>query len=183
MTDTIFWRRLDLPGHETGKLSPRDEGWELSGTAQFTYERHPCKLDYLVISDSGWRTTSAQVVGAVGDREIDLGVSVDSERRWYLNGVECAVVAGCMDIDLGFSPSTNLLPIRRLSLAVGERAEVRAAWLPFPSFTFELLQQVYRRVGKSTYRYESGDGIFVRMIEVNVVGFVTSYPDLWETEG
>ena len=109
-------------------------------------------------------------------------MSVDAEQRWRLNGAECPAVAGCIDIDLGFSPSTNLLPIRRLSLTVGEEAEVRAAWLPFPSLVFDVLPQVYRREGERTYRYESGGGIFVRMLEVNAVGFVTKYPSLWHAE-
>jgi hypothetical protein len=87
-----------------------------------------------------------------------------------------------VDIDLGFSPSTNLLPIRRLALNVGEEAEVRAAWLPFPSLVFEVLPQVYRREGERTYRYESRGGAFVRVLEVNAVGFVTSYPGLWQAE-
>src|SRR5262245_28413844 len=133
MTSTILWRRLDLPGHEIGRIVPRDDRWELSGTAVFTHERSPCRLDYTVVCDSGGRTKSAHVRCVAGDREIDLSVSVDAEHRWRLNGAECPAVAGCIDIDLGFSPSTNLLPIRRLSLAVGEAAEVRAAWLPFPS--------------------------------------------------
>jgi hypothetical protein len=92
-------------------------------------------------------------------------------------------VAGCIDIDLGFSPSTNLLPIRRLSLAVGVSAAVNAAWLPFPSLVFEVLPQVYRRAGQRTYRYESGGGAFVRVLEVNATGFVTTYPGLWQAEG
>jgi hypothetical protein len=41
---------------------------------------------------------------------------------------------------------------------------------------------VYRREGETTYRYESGGCAFVRMLEVNAVGFVTSYPDLWHAE-
>ena len=69
-----------------------------------------------------------------------------------------------------------------LALAVGEQAEVRAAWLPFPSLEFELLPRVYRREGERTYRYESGGGAFVRTLEVNAVGFVTSYPGIWQAE-
>jgi hypothetical protein len=67
-------------------------------------------------------------------------------------------------------------------LAIGERAEVQAAWLPFPSLAFELLSQVYRREGERTYRYESGGGSFMRMLEVNAAGLVTSYPGLWQAE-
>jgi len=40
----------------------------------------------------------------------------------------------------------------------------------------------HRRDSETTYRYESGGGVFVRMLEVNPVGFVTSYPGLWEAE-
>src|SRR5215510_9199709 len=182
MARVILWRRLDLPGHEIGRLTRRDDGWELSGTAVFSHENRPCKLDYRVICAADWRTCAAQVTGAIGERDVHLRISVNSQRNWFLDATECPAVAGCLDIDLGFSPSTNLLPIRRLSLAVGQDAEVRAAWLAFPSLTFEVLPQVYRREAPQTYRYESDGGVFVRRLEVSAVGFVTSYPGLWVEE-
>lgn len=180
MTYTILWRRLDLPGHELGRLESREHGWELSGTAVFSHEARPFRLDYLVMCAADWRTDAARITGVIGDRDVDLRVSVDRERKWDLDGTEVPAVTGCMDIDLGFSPSTNLLPIRRLSLAVGQ--EARAAWLSFPSLTFELLPQLYRREGQQTYRYESAGGAFVRLLEVSAVGFVTNYPGLWVEE-
>jgi hypothetical protein len=91
-------------------------------------------------------------------------------------------VEGCGDLDLNFSPSTNLLPIRRLNLAVGEEARVRAAWLRFPSFALEPLEQIYRRVDTTTYRYESAGAKFVTELKVNAAGFVTRYPNFWEVE-
>jgi uncharacterized protein len=182
MINTILWRRLDLPSHEVGRLKQRDDSWELSGTAVFSHDRRPCKLDYVVICDSGWRTMSAEIRGLIGYREIDIWVSVDDQRKWFLNGAERSAVSGCIDIDFGFSPSTNLLTMRRLALGICQEAGVRAAWLPFPSLEFELLQQTYRREGANTYRYESGGGAFVRTLELNAVGFVTNYPGLWIEE-
>ncbi len=179
---SFFGAELHIPGHEIGRLEALSDGWELSGTAIFTYERSPCKLDYIVDCDSIWQTKSARVKGVIGAREVNLSITLSENRRWYLNGVNCPSVAGCTDIDLGFSPSTNLLPIRRLSLAVGEEEEVRAAWLPFPSLKFELLPQLYRRERERMYRYESAGGRFVRVLEVNAAGFVTNYPDLWQAE-
>ena len=44
-------------------------------------------------------------------------------------------MTGCVDLDLNFIPSTTLLPVRRLGLAIGQSAEVQAAWLRFPGFT------------------------------------------------
>ena len=58
---------------------------------------------------------------------------------------------------------------------------MRAAWLPFPSLVFELLPQMYRREEERTYRYESS-GSFVRMLEVNAAGLMTSLPGLWHAE-
>jgi hypothetical protein len=151
MTEIMLWRRVDLPGHEIAMLAAFDKGWKMSGTTIFSSEQGPCKLDYVVICDSTWRTNSARITGVIGGDEVDLAVSADAERKWHLNGVECGAVQGCIDIDLGFSPSTNLLPIRRLALDVGEEAAVKAAWLPFPSLRFELLPQLYRRDGDRTY--------------------------------
>jgi Putative glycolipid-binding len=38
----------------------------------------------------------------------------------------------CVDVDLGFTPATNTLPIRRLGLEVGEAAGLAVAWLNGP---------------------------------------------------
>jgi hypothetical protein len=89
------------------------------------------------------------------------------------------MVQGCIDVDLGFSPSTNLLPIRRLKLAMGARANVRAAWVRFPELTLEVLEQTYTRMAELTYLYESAGGEFKRELTVNSDGFVVDYPGLW----
>ncbi len=146
----------------------------------FSHERQPCRLDYQVICDAAWRTLSAQVAGWLGNTDIDLQIRADSEAHWWLNEVEQPQVMGCIDLDLNFSPSTNLLPIRRLDLAIGEAADVTAAWLRFPSFQLELLPQQYRRLDATTYRYESAGGQFVADLKVNRAGFVVDYPGLWK---
>ena len=179
---TIIWHRLDTPGHESARLFLIKSRWTLSGTAVFVHDRQPCRLNYLLKCDSEWQTLSAKIAGWVGDEVIGVDISADSEHHWRLNKEECADLTGCIDLDLNFSPLTNTLPIRRLNLAVGHEARVRAAWLRFPNFKLEPLEQVYRREGKDTYRYESGGGVFVRTLDVNSVGFVTKYPGFWQEE-
>ena len=179
---TIIWRRLDKPGHEAARLSLADSRWHLAGTAVFGHDHQPCRLDYQLECDSQWHTFSGRIAGWVGDEVIKVEISVDDARRWWLNGEACAEVADCIDLDLNFSPLTNLLPIRRLNLAVGQEAGVRAAWLRFPSFKLEPLDQIYRRIETSAYRYESAGGSFVTELEVNDVGLVTHYPNFWRVE-
>jgi hypothetical protein len=180
MDQSILWRRLDQSGHESARLSRQHSRQHLVGTAVFAHHQQPCRLDYLVICDAGWHTISGKVAGWVGNQSVEIEIFADSARRWQLNGLECPAVTGCIDLDLNFSPSTNLLPIRRLRLSIGQEAEVQAAWLRFPSFTLETLVQLYRRIDDATYRYESAGGRFVAELRVNQAGFVTSYPDGWQ---
>ena len=179
---SILWRKLDQPGHESSCLSHEHDRFILAGTAVFGHEQQACRLDYTVECDREWRTRSATVLGWIGTTTVAVEIVVNSQQLWTLNGIDCPHVAGCRDVDLSFSPSTNLLPIRRLSLPVGERASVCAAWLRFPTFGLELLDQTYERVGEALYRYESADGEFVADLEVNPLGFVTNYPNLWKEE-
>ena len=179
---SILWRRLDQPGHESARLFFKDPSWHLMGTAVFAHNQQPCRLDYLVVCDSGWQTLSGRVTGWVGNETVEIELSVDAARRWRLNGTESPAVAGCTDLDLNFSPSTNLLPIRRLGLAIGQEAQVQAAWLRFPSFTLEPLEQLYRRIAVATYRYESAGGGFVTELQVSAAGLVIRYPNFWQVE-
>jgi uncharacterized protein len=178
----ILWRRLDQPGHESARLFVHRSSWHLTGTAIFVHDHQPCRLDYVVVCDSKWQTVSAKVAGWVGSETVDIELSVDSARRWRLNGTERPEVAGCIDLDLNFSPATNLLPIRRLGLPIGREAKVKAAWLRFPSFALVPLEQLYHRIGAATYRYESAGGKFVTELRVNAAGFVTRYPDFWQVD-
>lgn len=178
---TILWRGRFLRGHEYCSVY-EESRWVVAGTAVFAHEQVPCRLEYLIECDHAWTTQAARVSGRVGDNQIDIEITVDADHNWQLNGKEQPNVKGCIDIDLNFSPSTNLLPIRRLNLETGEEGQVSAAWLRFPSFKLERLDQIYKRLDQHTYRYESNNGKFVAELKVNEFGLVTTYPELWEQE-
>lgn len=181
-TSSVLWRRVDQPGHESARVTKTSEGWQLAGTAVFAHDGGPCCLSYVIDCDADWRTLGTRVSGWIGERLVHVEIEASADGVWRMNGAEVPEVAGAVDVDLNFSPSTNLLPIRRLNLAIGERAEVRAAWLRFPSLALEPLQQTYIRTGERTYRYESAGGEFVRDLEVDEAGLVTRYPDFWERD-
>ncbi len=179
---SIVYRCIYLNGHEYCRAYFQNERWYLSGTAVFVRDHKPTRLQYDIQCDSAWHTLNAKVLGQRGEDEIDLAISVSAESRWQLNDEDQPGVHGCVDIDLNFSPSTNLLPIRRLNLSVGEQVSVKAAWLRFPSFKLELLEQTYIRLAENKYRYESAGGSFSSELTVNDFGLVTNYPGIWEEE-
>ena len=178
----MLWQRLDRPGHEAARLTFHEPFWQLSGTVVFGNDEMPCRLEYLIACSTGWQTLRAKIAGWVGRRPVRLDVAADAFRRWRLNGQACPAVDGCNDLDLSFSPATNLLPIRRLGLAVGASADVTAAWLRFPELTMEPLAQTYRRIGERAYQYVAHDPAFSAILEVSATGMVLEYPGFWRAE-
>jgi uncharacterized protein len=176
---SIIWERLDYPGHESARLEQSPNGWFFRGTAVFHIDQRPCRLDYTIRCDQEWRTEDVALDGWVGSELVRHEIKVDARRHWYFDGAERPDLDGCFDIDLGFSPLTNTLPIRRLNLVVGASSPVRAAWVPVPGFDLRLLDQVYTRLDVSRYRYESGGGRFVADLEVDEEGLVIEYPGFW----
>ena len=48
----------------------------------------------------------------------------DGAGHWSRDGELLPAVENCLDVDLEWSPSTNTLPIRRLTIALGETKTV-----------------------------------------------------------
>lgn len=171
-----------MPGHDAAILRAADGGWLLEGAAAFVEDGSPAHLRYAVRLDRRWHTRSATVDGWLGTTPVQLGITVSASGDWLLNGQSVPAASGALDIDLAFTPATNLLPIRRLQLAVGQSSQVVAAWLPFPELTIRPLDQVYRRATADTYDYSSFGGTFQVTLSVSPEGFVTDYPGLWAQE-
>lgn len=180
---TIVWRRLDRPGHDAARLRRPGDGWRLDGTAVFLDAEAPCRLDYVVDCDEGFRTSVARVGGWIGTEPVAIEIHADTDRRWTMNGRDIAEVQGCVDVDLSFTPATNLVPFRRLAIGRASRTALRAAWLSFPELTLSPLDQMYQQDG-GRYHYESGTGTgaFTAELEFQTDGFVTHYPGLWIRE-
>jgi len=135
-------------------------------------------VSYTVIADAGWRTREVHVWLTTPDEQRSLVMEFDEDViRIWVNRQDQADLHGCIDADLEFSPCTNTLPIRRLNLSVGEAADVRAAWVRFPSLRVEPLDQTYTRTGDHTYRYRTGD--FEAELRVDQDGLVIDYPGIW----
>ncbi len=178
---TVFWRALAWTGMERSTLTTFGDGRKLlGGTVIGVAGGGPFEARYHVACDIDWLTQHADVKVETRDAPSrSILLEVDQDQHWRLNGELIARVSGCADVDLGFSPATNTLPIQRISLDVGQRADVVATWLKFPELIVEPLQQRYTRLAETAYRYESASG-FVARIEVDAFGIVTSYEGGWE---
>jgi hypothetical protein len=183
LEQTILWRRLDVPGHDACGLWVSDNGWCLAGTAMFLFEEQPCHLRYEVDCDSAWRTRAASVSGWLGRTPVQLTLETVPGERWTLNGAEQGEeVAGLVDVDLGFTPATNLIQLRRLALDVGHEVEAPVVYLHFPELTLGRLEHRYHRVALDKYDYQAPAFDYAAILQVSELGFVTQYPGLWALE-
>jgi uncharacterized protein len=178
------WRRLDVPGREEARIQQTSGGWRLTGQLEAEEASVHAELRYVIECDPDWRTRSTVVTGSASGDPIRLELAADGNGNWTLNGAPLPLVEGALDIDLGFTPATNLLPIRRLDLAVGERAEVRTAWVRFPELRIEALEQSYQRETARVFRYDAlVDGErFQARLDTDELGRVLLYEGLWEAE-
>jgi hypothetical protein len=182
MTDSILWCRLDAPGHDACRLVARDGGWRLEGMAAFRHEGAPASLAYEAECDTAWRTTRSTVRGWVGDERFDLDITRAVDGPWILRGRGVSGLDACVDVDLGFTPATNLFQLRRIALEVGQGADVPVAWIDVLGTTLEVVHQRYERLSADTYRYESPRFEYRETLRVTTAGFVALYPRLWEVE-
>jgi len=142
-----MWRWLQGTGIERFELQRAGREWILRGTV-LTLDNHvPAEARYELVCDDRFRTRRAQVSvrTPAGERTLQIAAQ---DGRWFENGHENLAVKGAIDIDLGWSPSTNTLPIRRMNLAVGKSSgEFIAAWVRFPELVLEPLAEALQVAG------------------------------------
>ena len=136
-------------------------------------------LDYVVRADDGFATLDADVTGTVDGAAVSWKIA-QAGGDWTLNGAEVPGLRGAVDVDLSFTPATNLLPLRRLPLGA-DWTDVTAAWFVPGDETLRPLDQGYRRIGPDRVAYRAATG-FAADLTVAASGFVTHYPGLWTGE-
>ncbi|WP_248929652.1 putative glycolipid-binding domain-containing protein [Paenibacillus hamazuiensis] len=176
-----FWRRIDAPGHDACRLIRHDRGWTLQGTAIYRHAAGPACLHYRTSCNSAWETTEGEVHGWLGDREIQYRITREGT-VWKLNGAAIPGLEPFVDLDLGFTPATNLLPLRRAPIPLNQSADMSAAWLDVDSGTLKALPQSYKRLSETIYEYKAPTFEYEALLEMAPNGFVRQYPGLWEAE-
>ena len=136
-----LWQWVQGPGLERFQLLTAPDQWILRGTILTLAKPGAAEIRYEIVCNNGWYTQSADISLCDGNGERVLRIEAENG-HWSANGQPNETVNGCIDIDLGWSPSTNTLPIRRLQLDVGQSSgPLVAAWVRFPDLVLEPLAQ------------------------------------------
>lgn len=175
------WQDANGTGIEHCQLDRDRNGLRLSGAVAGIRDSGDGGF-YVVHADARSRTREVLVWLTSGPH---LHLQSDGAGHWrdLLAGRELPELAGALDVDLGMTPATNTLPILRLGLAVGQSAQIQAAYVPLPlehpQFQPRAMAQRYTRLENDLYLYESVDADFSARLRVDEDGLVLDYPGLY----
>jgi hypothetical protein len=142
-------------------------------------ETVPILIEYTVKCDKLWKTQLADVRQESAARTNWLTLTVDKNQKWLANQSELLFAAGLLDVDFAFSPATNTLHIQRLNLKVGETKAVEAVWVLSEQLKLEKIGQTYSRIDEWHYDYVHPASNFRAFLEVDELGLIVQYGDLW----
>jgi uncharacterized protein len=173
------WQDWSGDGLQHVVVSERSDGIVAEGVVLATTEGRHYAATFRVECDAKWRVNATEVHLTGVDRRVVL--TSDGAGHWRDgSGASIPHLDGAIDVDLSATPLTNTLPIRRLDLAEGETADIRAVYVRLPNLAVTIDPQRYTCLERGRrYRYESLDSDFVRDIEVDADGLVTMYPGLF----
>lgn len=199
----LFWRRIDTAGAEHAICVER-QGLRARGTA-LAATPVPYAGRYDILTDESWATTRCEVtvegagflrsvrleraagrwrVTANEQGNLDAALLAAGHPRADQPGIEDpGTLHAALDVDLGYSPLTNTLPIRRLNMLnnPGDRHTIDVAWVLLPSLEVVVSSQTYRATGDGVVQFTSGT--FSADITVDERGYVRHYPGLADRAG
>ena len=178
------WRHLAArDGFEVLFLRYEHGRYHLDGYSTAIEEGEGWGIRYALALDEEWATCSAHVVGRSVTGVHEVRLEGDGSGEWRVNGEPALQLSGCFDVDLEASAGTNALPVHRLGLRVGERADAPAAYVRAPILLVERLEQSYVRLGNdgdesARYEYVAPAFDFEAILTYDQYGFVLDYPGI-----
>jgi uncharacterized protein len=181
MMAVVRWRDWDDRGLEHCAFSQNDDGLILEGVVAGTrhglYGGH-----YFVRTDIAFRTREVRVTYVNGPR---LHIEADGEGFWHdvIGNRPISSLSGCIDVDIGITPATNSLPVKRLKLQEQASCDIAVAYVPLPNqidgdFLPERAEQRYTCIiPDQRYRYEGLFRCFTAELDFDEVGLVLDYPE------
>lgn len=183
-TRHILWRRvLDDRSHEFFEISHHGNAATMAGWIIAEHEQLPALITYRIVTSGDFaHARSLEVESCLGGQVRHLRIEAAKQGAWMIDGAPQPAFEGCTDVDLEWSPATNLFPIRRLMLAnaqYGDSTDVRALWVRMPHLAVEPAPQRYTRLADDRFRYESLTSDFTAELQVDDLGLPESYAGIW----
>jgi hypothetical protein len=192
----VLWSGTDAWRAEAASVELAAGGLQATGV-QLGVDPLPYRVDYSLDAGDGFVTRRFEVraVGTRWSRRVELVhdghgawtciAEHDGEPDLPPPGADAATLHDARDCDLGFSPLTNLMPVRRHRLHEHQGgADFVMAWVSVPDLEVFASAQRYEHVQRddtgSVVRFVDRGRFagFTAELELDADGLVLAYPDL-----
>jgi uncharacterized protein len=181
---TAAWQHHNSrTGMEVCSFEQRAAGWLAVGCTTAVEAGVAWWVGYEIDLDPAFATRGARITSRVGTGAVSTLIAQSvAPGRWTIDGQSAHALDGCLDIDLESSAMTNALPIRRLSLMVGEAADVPAVYVQVQRLQTGPLAQRYARrpdgADGACFDYAAPAFDFACRIDYDRSGLVRRYPGI-----
>lgn len=154
-------------------------GHRLTGQTTAVEDAVGWTVGYVVSTDGFWRTTEVRGSGRTSNGDSHVHMRRNSSNQWWVDGYRRPDLDGCVDIDFESSAVTNTLPIHRLDFAIGDTANVPAAFVRAQNLSVERLEQAYTRLDDTgRFGYMSSTFDFACELTYDRSGLIVDYPSI-----
>jgi hypothetical protein len=179
LPDTAAWTHHQArTGFEVVYFHLLEGGYRIEGCTTAVEDGQTWIVDYEIRLDEAWRSRRARVTGRSASGARSTTLETDGAGRCQVDGVPTPHLDGCFDVDLESSALTNALPVHRIGLAVGERADAPAAYVRALDLRVERLEQTYMRTADLRYDYAAPAFDFACELVYDRSGLVLEYPGI-----
>ena len=177
------WKHHGLrTGFEVAYFTIEGRTTRADGTTTGLQDGDTWIVSYSLVLDDSWRTLMARVNSRTALGQAERLLQSDGTGHWLVDGRASRDLDGCLDVDLESSALTNALPVHRLGLEAGVRADAPAAYVRAFSLSVDRLEQTYFRVHSASHRhqfdYEAPAFDFRCRLEYDDRGLVVEYPGI-----
>jgi hypothetical protein len=183
LNKTILWTSPEQQSAEYFTLTEQTDGFLLAGIVNLWLEDQPTQIIYDIQCDSAWITRRVELRQRQRGNEKRLLLTVDEALNWYNDGVLIPWATGLTDIDISVTPSTNMLPIRKLPMETGKFYEVNCVWVQPPTLALATLPQHYTRMNAHEFDYAAPSQDYTAILTVDDDSVIVKYGDLFTQPG
>jgi hypothetical protein len=181
MQHNILWSGIENSSLENCIIENNATGIFIRSTIIGSYQQEIYEVAYTLQLDKSWHTQSCSI-RCQHNNEI-RGVELEKTvAGWILNGETKPEFDACIDVDIRLTPFTNSLPINRLKLKIGQKQEIDVIYIDILSNSVKNVQQRYQCTAANQYRYENMANHFEAEIQVDDLGLIIDYPQLFKRQ-
>lgn len=179
MKKSLLWTGQFYNSLENCYVSISDESVNVNSVIIGTYNNKIFRVEYMIRTNKNWETILCEVKSLFANEMNHLHLESDGKGNWIMNGEPASQFNGCIDIDIPLTPFTNTLPIKRLKLLENEKQLIKVVYIDILEAQIKALQQQYRKLSLTEYKYENVPNDFEAVITVDESGLVVNYPSLF----